>query len=117
MALNPEGYYSLTPGNDNFQVTPGLLVGLPIGLLALEGNDTVRGASDSEIINGNIGEDLLYGGGGGDTLYGGKDSDGVFGEEGNIFCLRQSLPKDIRKVTRRREPSSTCLGRKTSHSP
>lgn len=83
MALNPEGFYSLTSGNDNFQVTPGLLVGLPIGLVALEGNDTIKGSSDSEIMNGNMGEDLLYGSGGEDTLYGGKDSDGVIGDEGN----------------------------------
>ncbi|GET39378.1 calcium-binding protein [Microseira wollei] len=83
MALNPEGFYSLTSGNDNFQVTPGLLVGLPIGLVALQGNDTIKGSSDSEIMNGNMGEDFVYGGGGADTLYGGKDSDGVFGDEGN----------------------------------
>lgn len=83
MALNPEGFYSLTSGNDNFQVTPGLLVGLPIGLVALDGNDTIKGSSDAEIMNGNQGKDFVYGGGGDDTLYGGKDGDGVFGDEGN----------------------------------
>jgi serralysin len=83
MALSPEGFYSLTSGNDNFQVNPGLLVGLPIGLVALDGNDTIKGSSDPEIMNGNQGKDFVYGGGGADTLYGGKDVDGVFGDEGN----------------------------------
>ncbi|HAZ43815.1 MAG TPA: calcium-binding protein [Cyanobacteria bacterium UBA11369] len=80
---SPDGYYGLTAGNDNFQLTPGLLAGLPIGLLGLTGNDTITGSSDAEIINGNQGNDFIFARGGDDIIYGGKDNDQLWGDEGN----------------------------------
>lgn len=80
---SPDGYYGLTPDNDNFQMTPGLLAGLPIGLLGLNGNDTIQGSSDGEIINGNQGNDFIFGRGGDDLIYGGRDNDQLWGNEGN----------------------------------
>lgn len=83
MPASPDGYFYLTSGPDNFKLSPGLLAGLPIGLLALDGNDTVLGSSDAETINGNQGEDSIQGGGGDDLLLGGKGRDVVSGDEGN----------------------------------
>ncbi|GET38821.1 calcium-binding protein [Microseira wollei] len=80
---SPDGYYGLTPGNDSFQITPGLLTRLPIGLLGLTGNDRITGSSDAEIINGNQGDDFIFGRGGDDIIYGGKDQDQLWGDEGN----------------------------------
>ncbi|HAZ48779.1 MAG TPA: calcium-binding protein [Cyanobacteria bacterium UBA11371] len=80
---SPDGYYALTPNNDSFNMTPGLLAGLPIGLLGLTGNDTIQGSSDSEVINGNQGDDRILGGGGDDVIYGGKDRDMLWGDNGN----------------------------------
>ncbi|MBE9229759.1 hypothetical protein IQ264_30610 [Phormidium sp. LEGE 05292] len=84
MPASEFGYYFLTSGNDYFEITPGLLAGLPIGLVALEGNDFVIGSTDSEIINGNQGDDSIQGGGGNDLVLGGKGRDqlsGGFGDD------------------------------------
>ena len=79
----PDGFYDLTLEADNFQITPGLLAGLPQGLRGLDSNDTVVGSSEADIVNGNQGNDSLTGGGGDDFLRGGRDIDAVFGDEGN----------------------------------
>lgn len=83
MPASEFGYYFLTPGDDYFQITSGLLANLPIGLVALEGNDFVIGSIDAEIINGNQGEDSIQGGGGADLVLGGKGRDQVSGDSGN----------------------------------
>ncbi|MFB2833408.1 calcium-binding protein [Floridanema evergladense] len=83
MPASEFGYYFLTPGDDFLQMTPGLLAGLPIGLVALEGNDFVIGSTDAEIVNGNQGDDTIQGGGGNDLVLGGKGRDRVFGGIGN----------------------------------
>lgn len=75
--------YLLNPTSDNFTLTAGFLTPYPEGIFALEGNDTVRGSNDSELIFGNQGSDSLIGGGGNDTIYGGKDGDDLFGGAGN----------------------------------
>src|SRR5512136_1585454 len=49
---SPNGSYDLTTSSDNFSMSPGLLAGLPNGLLALDGNDTVRGSADPETMFG-----------------------------------------------------------------
>ena len=79
----PDGFYDLTSEADNFQITPGLLNGLPQGLRGLDSNDTVAGSSEADIVNGNQGNDSLTGSTGDDFLRGGRDIDSVFGDEGN----------------------------------
>lgn len=74
--------FNLTPNPDNFTVPPGLMAQFPGGVLALEGNDTIRGSSESEIINGNAGKDIFFGGDGNDNLQGGRDDDDLYGEVG-----------------------------------
>lgn len=71
---------NLTPNPDNFTVPPGLMLQFPGGVLALDGNDTIRGSFESEIINGNAGKDILFGSDGNDNLQGGKDDDDLYGE-------------------------------------
>ncbi|HIK34066.1 MAG TPA: calcium-binding protein [Oscillatoriales cyanobacterium M59_W2019_021] len=66
---------------DDVQLTPGLLATYPFGMRALDGNDTVMGSADSELIFGNIGEDRLEGSGGNDSLLGGRDNDVINGHE------------------------------------
>lgn len=83
MPASEFGFYFLTPGDDYFEMTPGLLAGLPIGLVALDGNDFVIGSTDAEIINGNQGEDTIQGGGGDDLVLGGKGRDQISGGFGN----------------------------------
>ncbi len=75
--------YLLNSFSDNFTLNAGFLTPYPEGLFALEGNDTVRGSTDSELIFGNQGSDSLIGGGGNDIVYGGKDGDDLFGNAGN----------------------------------
>ncbi|MFB2976161.1 calcium-binding protein [Microseira sp. BLCC-F43] len=75
--------YLLNPTSDNFTLNAGFLTPYPEGLFALEGNDTVKGSTDSELIFGNQGSDSLIGGGGNDIIYGGKDGDDLFGNAGN----------------------------------
>lgn len=79
----PTGFYDLTNGDDSLQLTSGFLAGLPLGLRALDGNDTIRGSSDAETINGNQGNDQIYGGGGDDFILGGKGEDILVGDDGN----------------------------------
>ncbi|WP_293334115.1 calcium-binding protein [Microcoleus sp. CAWBG58] len=76
-------FFYLTPNGDVAQLAQGLLSNTPGGLLALAGDDFVRGSEDAEIINGNAGFDTLIGGLGNDTLRGGKDFDIIYGEGGN----------------------------------
>ena len=68
---------------DDVILTPGLLQGYLGGLRALDGDDTVVGSTDGEIVNGNVGKDRLFGRAGADTFRGGQNEDEVYGEEGN----------------------------------
>ena len=84
MPLSPDGlFFDLTFGPDNFTIDPNLLVGVPFGLRAFDGNDTVNGSVAADEFNGNRGEDSLTGGAGNDTVRGGRDNDNVFGNDGN----------------------------------
>ena len=81
-----DGFYDLSANSDNFQLTVGLLAGLPGGLRGLEGNDFIRGSAAPELANGNQGNDTLIGGAGNDVLFGGKD------RKGSIHPSRRSTP-------------------------
>lgn len=74
-------------------LSPGQLTNIPGGVLALGGNDTVTGSTDSELILGNDGQDSISGGAGNDTLIGGKDNDFVDGGIGNDL-VRGDLDAD-----------------------
>lgn len=65
---------------DSETLIPGQLQGFPLGLLLLEGADTIVGSSDSELINGNQDDDLILGGLGTDTLFGGQGNDSLDGQ-------------------------------------
>ena len=90
----PDGFYDLTWGNDNFQITPGLLAGSPQGLRALDGNDTVEGSSVGDMMNGNQGDDFLGGNGGNDLIWGGKGADLVYGDNGDD-TLNGNMDRDF----------------------
>ncbi|NEP89118.1 MAG: S8 family serine peptidase [Okeania sp. SIO2C2] len=75
--------YSLDNNPNNFIVPLNLLTPYPEGLKALDGNDTVIGSSNPELINGNKGNDNLFGGDGSDTLRGGKDNDLIYADQGS----------------------------------
>src|SRR3954470_13204886 len=47
-----------------------------------EGNDTLIGGADGDLINGNGGNDFLQGGGGADTVLGGAGNDTLGGNDG-----------------------------------
>jgi Ca2+-binding RTX toxin-like protein len=82
---NNSGNYNLlgTMGDDLVNLTVGALANYPDGYAALDGNDTIIGSSDGELIMGNRGQDSLVGGSGNDILIGGKDIDKIDGGIGN----------------------------------
>ncbi|MCL1471930.1 calcium-binding protein [Argonema antarcticum] len=90
----PDGFYDLSFGDDDFLITPGLLAGLPRGLRALDGNDTIQGSQVAEIVNGNLGNDYLFGAGGDDFLQGGKGQDVLMGDDGNDL-LNGNIGEDL----------------------
>ena len=59
-----------------------------------EGNDTVYGLGNGDVINGNQGDDVVSGDAGNDTVFGGKDNDTVIGGAGEDF-LRGDLGDDL----------------------
>ncbi|GGA05052.1 S8 family serine peptidase [Okeania sp. KiyG1] len=84
MAPSSDGFsYLLDNDPNNFIVPVNLLNPYPGGLQALDGNDTVIGSSNPELINGNKGNDNLFGGDGSDTLRGGRDNDLIYANQGN----------------------------------
>lgn len=86
MTLIPDASIGALVGNDSSEMIslfPGQLSGYLGGVLALDGNDTVFGSSDDELILGNTGFDWLWGREGSDTVFGGKDGDVLEGEAGN----------------------------------
>jgi hypothetical protein len=52
-------FLDLTLGNDLFQIPPNSGNQFPGGVRALDGNDTVSGSSDDDVINGNGGIAIL----------------------------------------------------------
>lgn len=100
----------LTPGDDIETLTPGQLTSLPGGLLALAGNDSVRGSTDGELIFGNEGLDTILGNGGNDTILGGQDVDNLSGDGGNDFILG-NLGDDI--ITAGVAPAGSNTGNDT----
>lgn len=84
---NFDGFYDLTANTDNFQITTGLLAGLPGGLRGLDGNDFIKGSFAAEIVNGNQGNDTLFGGEGTDALFGGKGDDYLHGNQGRDYLF------------------------------
>ncbi|NJK39017.1 MAG: calcium-binding protein [Oscillatoriales cyanobacterium SM2_3_0] len=90
MVLVPNTVLGAWVGDDTSEFTtlvPGQLVGFPLGVLMLGGNDTVLGSTDSEQINGNQGQDQLAGAAGFDTLFGGRDSDTLDGQADSDFLF------------------------------
>ncbi|MDY7006780.1 MAG: S8 family serine peptidase [Cyanobacteriota bacterium] len=84
MTPSSDGFsYLLDSDPNNFIVPVNLLTPFPEGLQALDGNDTVIGSSNPDLINGNKGNDNLFGGDGSDTLRGGRDNDLIYANEGN----------------------------------
>lgn len=87
---NVENSISNLLGNntsESITLSPGQLTSTPEGLLALGGNDTVVGSSDSELIFGNEGQDNISADAGNDTLFGGKDEDQLDGGNDNDSIL------------------------------
>lgn len=68
---------------DTFGLRPGFLASFSGGFQALDGDDTVTGSTDSELIYGNRGDDNVAGGNGADILRGGQGNDTLFGDDGN----------------------------------
>lgn len=79
IGTTPEGYYALTPGSDNFTITPDLLINSHRGLAALDGNDRVFGSTIADLISGNQGDDYLFGNDGNDLINGGRNNDSIDG--------------------------------------
>jgi serralysin len=80
-------FFDLTPNDDAVQLANGILRNTPGGLLALAGNDFVRGSDADERMNGNSGRDTLIGGCGSDTVRGGQDFDILYGECGSDILI------------------------------
>jgi len=81
--LYDPNFFNLTIEADTVELAPRILRGITGGLIALAGNDFVKGSDEPELMNGNAGEDTLLGSGGDDTLRGGIDFDLVYGGSGN----------------------------------
>lgn len=93
--LTPNGDNLLGSNNaDLITLSPGDLTDFPGGLATLDGNDTITGSSDSELIMANRGPDHISGGAGNDTLMGGKDDDTIDGNIGNDI-VRGDSDQDI----------------------
>ncbi|WP_019498918.1 calcium-binding protein [Pseudanabaena sp. PCC 6802] len=80
-------FLELTPESDLIQLVPGQLSQMADEVRGLEGDDTIAGSSDREIIQGNQGRDILNGGGGDDVLFGGRDNDLLDGGDGNDLLI------------------------------
>jgi Ca2+-binding RTX toxin-like protein len=98
MALKPDasGIVRLIGDNTSelIQLFPGQLTNFPFGAWALDGNDTINGSGDSELMLGNEGEDILGGFAGDDSVFGGKGRDYLYGSDGND-CLSGGLDADF----------------------
>ena len=75
--------YLLDANSNQFTVPVNLLIPYSAGLQALDGNDTIIGSLNPELINGNQGNDNIFGGDGYDTLRGGKGNDFIQANQGN----------------------------------
>ena len=63
-------------------------------LLGTNADDTLKGGSGNDSLNGGLGDDLLFGNAGNDTLNGGQGSDVIFGGDGddNLIGGRSGSP-------------------------
>lgn len=75
--------YLLDNNHNQFTVPVNLLIPYSAGLQALDGNDTIIGSLNPELINGNQGNDNIFGGSGSDTLRGGRGNDFIEADQGN----------------------------------
>jgi Ca2+-binding RTX toxin-like protein len=83
----PSTFLDLTLESDLIQLVPGQLSQMADGVRGLDGDDTVSGSLDPEIIQGNAGRDVLNGGVGDDFLLGGRDNDLLGGGDGNDLLI------------------------------
>jgi serralysin len=79
----PSDFLDLTLESDFIQLVLNQLSHMVDGVRGLDGDDTIAGSLDPEIIQGNAGRDVLNGGGGDDFLFGGRDNDLLGGGDGN----------------------------------
>ena len=89
-------------GDDLIGSTTGLFLNHSIDprvasiLVGGEGNDTIRGLSTWDIIDGKAGDDLIHGGDGRDFLSGGLGNDEIHGDFGsNTFASEKDGFKDL----------------------
>jgi Ca2+-binding RTX toxin-like protein len=68
-------------GNDTIVINTAQLRGITVN--GEDGNDTITGSPDDDIINGGNGLDTLNGGGGDDRISGNNDNDTMNGDAGN----------------------------------
>jgi Ca2+-binding RTX toxin-like protein len=68
-------------GNDTIVVNTALLRGITVN--GEDGNDTITGSPDDDILNGGNGLDTLNGNGGDDRISGNNDNDTMNGDAGN----------------------------------
>lgn len=64
-------------------ILPEWTINYPGGILALDGDDSLIGSNQTDVINGNTGNDQLFGGEGIDLLRGGRGNDTLQGDGGN----------------------------------
>ena len=83
MTIKKEGIYLVGEDTaDNVALEAGQLQGMS-GLVTRQGNDSVSGSSDAEVIYAGKGNDSIDGGGGDDSLFGNQDQDTLIGGNGN----------------------------------
>ena len=76
-------FFDLTDGDDSVRIAAGAISSAPGGVRALDGNDTIFGAKETDVINGNRDNDILHGSDGEDYLRGGRNEDWLLGDRGN----------------------------------
>lgn len=69
--------------SEYINLSVGELIGFSQGAWLLDGDDTVVGTNDHEMILGNRGLDVFLGEGGNDSLFGGKENDYLAGNSGD----------------------------------
>ncbi|GDZ96173.1 hypothetical protein PA905_46070 [Planktothrix agardhii CCAP 1459/11A] len=87
MTIKKEGIYLVGEDTaDNVALEAGQLQGMS-GLVTRQGNDSVSGSSDAEVIYAGKGNDSIDGGGGDDSLFGNQDQDTLIGGNGNDLIV------------------------------
>ncbi|CAD5973147.1 Serralysin B [Planktothrix agardhii] len=87
MTIKKEGIYLVGEDTaDNVALEAGQLQGMS-GLVTRQGNDSVSGSSDAEVVYAGKGNDSIDGGGGDDSLFGNQDQDTLIGGNGNDLIV------------------------------